>query len=97
MPNFYYVYILKSLRDGRFYAGSTQDLKKRLELHNAGVIASTKPRRPFELIFYEAYRNERDGKRREAYFKTTKGKRTLQTMISEYLKNRKETSQQTAD
>jgi len=37
------------------------------------------------MIFYEAYRNLKDAKRREKYFKTTKGKTTLKIMLKEYL------------
>lgn len=86
VPKFFYVYVLRSRRDGLWYIGSTQDLKQRLELHNSGRVESTRPRRPFELIFYEAYRNELDAKRRESYFKSSKGKNSLRVMPSEFLK-----------
>ncbi len=85
MRLFHYVYVLRSLRDGRFCVGATKDLKKRIELHNAGAITSNRPRRPFESIFYEAYRNEYDAKRRETYLKTTKGKTALRTMLQQFL------------
>ena len=84
MPQFFYVYILRSQRDGHLYAGSTNDLKARLQLHNAGEVTSTKSRRPLDLIFYEAYLNEYDAKRRELYFKSTKGKTTLRTMLKDF-------------
>lgn len=86
MGRFYYVYILRSTRDGRWYVGSTEDLKHRLALHNRGAVPSTRPRRPLELIFYEAYCNEFDAKRRESYFKTSKGKASLKVMLAEFLK-----------
>ena len=85
MPNFYYVYVLRSLRDKGLYIGSTRDLRKRLRLHNNGAVRSTNPRRPFELIFYEAYRSEYDAKRREIYLKSTKGRTTLKTMLQSFL------------
>jgi putative endonuclease len=85
MPNFYYVYVLRSLRDKGLYIGSTRDLRKRLRLHNNGAIRSTNPRRPFELIFNEAYRSEYDAKRREIYLKSTKGRTTLKTMLQSFL------------
>ena len=44
------------------------------------------------LFFYEAYRNEKDAKRREEYFKTTKGKTTLKLMLKEHFKNLTSTS-----
>lgn len=41
---FYYVYILKSERDGKNYAGYTQNLKLRFEQHQNGDVESTKYR-----------------------------------------------------
>ncbi|MBT4516507.1 MAG: GIY-YIG nuclease family protein [Candidatus Komeilibacteria bacterium] len=82
---FYFVYILLSLRDKRFYIGQTNNLERRLSEHNQGKNISTFVRRPLELIFYEAYLNKKDALRREKYFKTTKGKTTLKQMLKEYL------------
>lgn len=83
---FFYVYVLKSKEKNFIYVGFTHNLKKRFLEHNNREELSTKAYAPFELIFYEAYRNERDAKRREEYFKTTKGKTTLRTMLKEYFK-----------
>ena len=55
MKIFYYVYILKSLKDKKFYIGFTRDLKRRIKEHEAGENKSTASRCPFELIFFEAY------------------------------------------
>lgn len=86
---FFYVYILKSLSKDFIYVGFTSDLKNRLKQHNNKEEFSTKPYTPFELIHYEAYRHIKDAKRREEYFKTTKGKTTLRTMLKEYFKGNK--------
>ena len=51
----FFTYILKSLRDGELYIGFTQDLKSRVEEHNSGKVFSTRTRKPFKLIYYEAY------------------------------------------
>jgi putative endonuclease len=83
---FFYIYVLKSISKGFIYVGITANLKKRFFEHNNKEELSTKHYAPFELIFYEAYRNEKDAKRREEYFKTTKGKVTLRQMLREYLK-----------
>ena len=83
---FYYVYVLKSLVKDFIYVGFTTDLKARFKRHNSGTEFSTKPYLPFELIHYEAYRNIGDAKRREEYFKTTKGKTTLKMMLKEGLR-----------
>ena len=91
MAAFHYVYVLRSQKDGLFYIGSTDDLKSRFERHNKGHVPSTRPRRPFELIFYEAYRSDADAMRRESYLKTTKGKATLQVMLREFLNKASDT------
>ena len=65
----FYVYVLKSKKDGKFYTGSTNNLRKRFEEHNNGKVFSTKNRRPFELIYYEAYKSEKDARKRESNLK----------------------------
>jgi len=82
----YYVYVLKSRLDENLYIGYTTDLRKRFQEHQSGEVASTKPRRPFELIFYEAYKSMADAKRRERYLKTSKGKASMRLMLRHSLK-----------
>lgn len=81
---FFYVYILESMKNGNLYVGRTKDLRKRLKEHNCGSTFSTKPYRPWQLIHYEAYRNEKDAERRENYLKTSQGARLLKRMLKEY-------------
>src|SRR3989338_1274935 len=54
-----YVYVLKSSQDHELYIGSTNNLKRRLRDHNDKKNFSTSWRGPFELVYYEAYKNER--------------------------------------
>lgn len=82
----YYVYILKSRNKDWIYTGYTANLRKRFKEHNEGLSKSTKPYKPLELIFYEAYKSKSDAKRREEYFKTTRGKRVLRLILKESLK-----------
>lgn len=50
-----YTYILKCCDDS-FYTGSTLNLEKRLQEHNAGEGANyTSKRLPLELVYYEEY------------------------------------------
>ena len=86
---FYYVYILESLKDGSLYIGYTRDLKKRLKQHNSRRDTYTKKYIPWQLIHYEAYRNEKDVKRREKYLKTSQGSRLLKRMLKEYFYTQK--------
>ncbi len=85
----YYVYLLQSISTpDNTYVGYTEDLRKRLKKHNGGFVLSTKPYAPWELIFYEAYKDKRDAKRRELYFKTTKGRKALKLMLRKSLMRR---------
>ncbi len=82
---FYFVYILLSLKDKKFYIGFTNNIKRRLYEHSNGLNISTIKRRPLKLIFFEAFLDKKDAIRREKYFKTSKGKTTLKQMIREYI------------
>jgi len=82
----HYVYILKSLKDPRLYIGRTDNLRKRFREHQKGKVKSTKHRRPFSLVFYEAFIGKEDTIRREKYFKTSKGKTSLKLIIRESLR-----------
>jgi putative endonuclease len=84
MDKFYYVYVLISERDGKFYIGYTDDLKKRLNDHNKEKVPSTKNRTPLKLVYYEACLNQQDATKREKYFKTTWGKRYINSRLEQY-------------
>jgi putative endonuclease len=81
----YYVYILKSLRNKSLYIGYTVDLKKRLEEHDDGKNISTKPFRPYKLIFYEAFLYRKDAKSREEYLKSGWGRKSIKKLLKNYL------------
>ena len=66
---FYYVYILYSLKDKKFYTGKTQDIYERLRRHSEGLVLSTKNRRPLVLINCEVYKTHREAFLRERELK----------------------------
>jgi putative endonuclease len=82
----HYTYILYSIKDKNLYIGSTSNLKRRFEEHSKGKVFATKSRLPLRLIFYEAFLETKDAIRREKYFKSNSGKRTLKLMLREYFK-----------
>jgi len=84
----YFTYILESLKDRKFYTGYTSNLRERFKEHNDGLANSTKSRRPFRLIYYEAYLNSWDAKRRERYFKTGMGKRDIKKRLKDYFQEK---------
>jgi putative endonuclease len=82
----FYLYVLKSKKDGKFYIGSTNDLRRRLLEHNTGKVMSTKNRRPFEIRYYESYFNESDARKRESSLKKDgRALSVLKTRISKSL------------
>lgn len=61
----YYVYLLRC-GDGTLYAGFTNDLARRLAVHNAGRGAKyTKSRLPVELVYWENFPNKSSALKRE--------------------------------
>ena len=79
----FYVYVLQSDKDKELYIGSTNDLRRRFREHQQGRSFSTSFRRPFTLVYYEAYRNERDARTREQKLKLRgQARRHLMTRIA---------------
>jgi putative endonuclease len=65
----WYVYILQC-RDGSFYVGITNDLRRRLAAHNAGQAASwTRARRPVVMVFAEPHLSKASARKREIEIK----------------------------
>ncbi len=70
----FYVYILLSSKSHIFYFGSTNDLKQRSILHNAGKVISARPHIPWKLIWYCAFLTEKEARDFELYLKSGSGK-----------------------
>jgi len=81
----FYVYVLRSLKDKNLYTGFTSDLKRRIKEHFSGESFATKPRLPFEVIYYEAYKNEKDARARERFLKTGWGRNYLKRTLKNFL------------
>lgn len=64
-----YTYML-CCRDGSYYTGWTNDIKKRLQMHRSGQGAKyTKGRGPLTLVHLEVFDTQSEAMRREAYIK----------------------------
>lgn len=81
----YYFYILQSLKNKKLYLGQTSDLKARIKSHNSSENKATKPNIPYELIYYSAFKNEKDAINCEKYFKTTAGWKRIHKMLENTL------------
>jgi putative endonuclease len=81
----FYTYIIRSRNSKRWYTGSTNNLRKRFNQHNAGKSTWTKRNIPWDLIYYEACLNEEDARSREKYLKSGMGKRYLKNRLKRFL------------
>jgi len=77
----YYVYVLESLKNGRYYIGHTNDLERRIRQHNSGKTKGNRNCRPFKLIYKEEYRDAPEARKREHYIKRQKSKSFVQSLI----------------
>jgi len=84
----YYVYLLECTDDKSWYIGYSADLRQRIERHKKRDGArTTKRKQHWELIYYEAYKNEQDAKGRERFLKSGSGRRYLKKQLRHYLGN----------
>jgi len=89
MNEFYFVYVLYSLKDGKLYTGYTKDLKSRFDLHQSGKVGSTMNRRPLELIYFEGCLNQQDATHREKYLKSFHGKLFIRNRLKNWYAKQK--------
>jgi putative endonuclease len=85
VSTYYYVYVLRSAKDGQFYVGLTKNLQRRLLAHNNRQVTSTQKRVPLELIYWEGCLSEADAAGREKYLKSAWGKRYIKNRLRYYL------------
>ena len=83
----YYVYILYSLKDSKFYIGFTNNLKRRLTEHASGKVDATKNRIPLKLIHYEYFVNQHDAEAREKFLKSGYGRKQFKEILKQTLEN----------
>lgn len=81
----FYVYILFSEKDKQLYTGFSNNLRSRIKAHFGGYIKATKHRLPLRLIYYEAYLEETDARRREKYLKGGNGRGILKIQLQDTL------------
>ena len=83
----HYTYVLWSKKNKRFYIGYASDLKRRLSEHQENKSHTTSRMNNPKLIFYEGFISKEDALRREAYFKTAKGKKSLRFIVRGSIKS----------
>ena len=75
----YFVYLIGNYKKLKLttYVGYTQNLKKRIDLHNNGKGAKFTKGRTWKLIYYEKYRSRKEAINRECYIKKDRKFRNL--------------------
>jgi len=78
----YYVYVLKSLKNGKRYIGFTsKQLIARLKEHNTGSNKWTRENGPFINIYSEEYKIKTEAMKREKFLKSGQGRKFLDSII----------------
>ncbi len=72
----HFVYVIQNMKGRELYFGRTDNLDKRLADHNQGRNFSTKDNRPWEYIYIEGYKSEKDAIKRELKLKNYGNART---------------------
>ena len=77
----YFVYILQSKKNGSYYVGYTNDLNKRVAKHNLGGTASTRPYKPWKLVYFEEFSTKTEALKREKQIKKYKSRKYIENLI----------------
>lgn len=78
----FYLYILKSQKNGSYYIGSCKDINKRLNLHNKSLVKSTKRYIPWTLIYSEEYNTLSEARKREIQIKSWKKRKSIENLLN---------------
>lgn len=82
----FYVYVLKSEKNGKLYKGFTSDLKRRIKEHSCHQPKFTGDNGPWKLIYYEAFISEKDARKEEKFLKSGKGRERLKYLFENSIK-----------
>ena len=77
----YYAYVLYSEKHDRIYIGQTSNLSARVYKHNAGLVGSTKPYKPWKLVWQEEFSSRAEAMKREKELKSHKGREVIRAGI----------------
>jgi len=77
----HYLYIIQSLKTGRYYIGVTIDAKRRVDEHNSGAVKSTAPYIPWELKRLEEFPDINSAYKRERFIKAKHSRKIIEKII----------------
>ena len=77
------VYILQSLKNGRYYIGSTNNFERRFAEHSNGSVKATKNILPIKLIFKQEFTDIKTARQIEYRLKKKKSRVIIEKIISD--------------
>lgn len=78
----YYIYILQSEKDKSFYIGYSHNPEERLVKHNNSSRGYTSSKRPWEIVYTEAFDTKREAIQREKFLKRQKSAEFIRKLIN---------------
>ena len=78
----FYVYLIGSTLKNWCYVGFTTNIEKRISEHNLGNVRSTKPYKPFLLLFVQEVRTRIEARNLEKYLKVRFNKESLLDLLA---------------
>lgn len=76
-----FVYVLKSMKNGRYYVGSTNDLTRRMAEHKRGKTKYTRNSGPYKLIYKRSFRTLKEARQKEYQIKKMKNREYIEKFI----------------
>jgi putative endonuclease len=77
----YHVYILLNKTGTRTYTGVATGVDERLRRHNDGLVPSSRPYRPYNVIHIETFPTLKEARQKESFYKSTTGRRRMSKLI----------------
>ncbi len=78
----YYVYIIQSEKNNRYYTGFTKDINQRLAQHNNNKTKSLKHKGPFKLVYSESFEHFGEARARESQIKRYRGGKAFKKLVN---------------
>ena len=78
----WYIYIIKSVQNSKYYVGCTNNIERRLSEHNNGYNIATQKGKPWNIVHYEKFNNQQEAYSREKKIKSYKGGSAFKKLLN---------------
>ncbi|HRX63884.1 MAG TPA: GIY-YIG nuclease family protein [Candidatus Absconditabacterales bacterium] len=70
------------MKNGKYYIGSSQNVERRFEEHNRGLVKSTKNNRPLKLLFVKEFKDYNSALKQELSLKKQKDRKAVERFMA---------------